>query len=106
VPVGLLGEQTRTSRVRSETASAIASRSCRSPAASGTCTDVARAHLHDDRVRLERPPGVDDLVALARHRLHDLLQDPDAPRPGRHVLGGTPKRSAMALTSPTANMSG
>ena len=41
MPVGLLGLQTKISRVRSVIASAIASRSCTSPAVSGTCTDVA-----------------------------------------------------------------
>jgi hypothetical protein len=41
VPVGLLGLQTKISRVRSVIASAIASRSCTSPGVSGTFTDVA-----------------------------------------------------------------
>lgn len=41
VPVGLLGLQTKIIRVRSVIASAIASRSCRSSASSGTFTDVA-----------------------------------------------------------------
>jgi hypothetical protein len=36
-----LGLQTKISRVRSVTASAMASRSCRSSASSGTCTGVA-----------------------------------------------------------------
>jgi hypothetical protein len=41
VPVGLFGLQTSTSRVRSVTAAAIASKSCRSSAVSGTVTERA-----------------------------------------------------------------
>jgi hypothetical protein len=41
VPVGLFGEQTSTSRVRSVIAAAIASRSWCSPAVSGTVTERA-----------------------------------------------------------------
>jgi hypothetical protein len=40
-PVGLLGVQAMTTLVRSSTAAAIASRSCRAPAPSGTWTDAA-----------------------------------------------------------------
>ena len=42
-PVGLLGVQTSTSRVRSVIAASIASRSCRPSAVTGTRTDVAAA---------------------------------------------------------------
>ena len=42
-PVGLLGVQTTTTLVRSVTAAAIASRSCRAGESTGTCTDVAAA---------------------------------------------------------------
>ena len=42
-PVGLLGVQTSTRRVRSVIAASIASRSWRESASSGTCTDVAPA---------------------------------------------------------------
>ena len=43
VPVGLLGEQTMTTFVRSVTASAMASSRCRWSAPTGTCTDTAPA---------------------------------------------------------------
>ena len=42
-PVGLLGVQTMTHRVRDPTAAAIAWRSCRPSALTGTGTDVAAA---------------------------------------------------------------
>ena len=42
-PVGLLGVQTSTTLVRSVTAAAIASRSCRPSGSTGTRTDVAAA---------------------------------------------------------------
>ena len=42
-PVGLLGVQTMTIRVRSVIAATIASRSWRPSAGTGTCTDVAPA---------------------------------------------------------------
>jgi len=41
--VGLLGVQTRISRVRGVTASAIAAKSCRESASSGTFTETAPA---------------------------------------------------------------
>ncbi len=46
------------------------------------------AHLGDDRVRLERPPGVDDLVALVADRLHEVPEDRDAAGAGHHARGG------------------
>ena len=42
-PVGLLGVHTKTTRVRSVTAAAIATRSCRPSGVSGTGTTVAAA---------------------------------------------------------------
>ena len=75
------------------TASAIAVRSCRSPGASGTWTAGRAGDLHDDRVGLERAPGVDDLVAAG-------AAWPAAPARARRrcrcrsttCSGGTPRR--------------
>src|SRR3712207_3916079 len=75
VPVGLFGLHTNTSRVCGVTAAAIASRSWRKSDRGGHRVEIVAevgvqghdacrgaADLRHDRVRLERPPGVDDLV--------------------------------------------
>ena len=66
VPVGLFGLQTNTSRVRGVTAAAIASRSWRNSRVQRHRPLRRPLDLGHDRVRLERPPRVDDLVRRLR----------------------------------------
>ena len=82
-PVGLLGVQTSTSRVRSVIAAAMASRSCRAVGGQRHRHGAPPAGGDRDRVRLEGPPGVDHLVAGLAHRLHQVVEHRD--RPGRRA---------------------
>ena len=67
-PVGLFGVQTSTTLVRGVTAAAIASRSSRPSSPTGTGTPTAAGERDRDRVRLERAPRQDDLVARLADR--------------------------------------
>ena len=87
-PVGLFGVQTMTTLVRSVTAAAIASRSCSPVAVTGTCTDVGGRRGDRDRVGLEGPPRVDDLVAGVAERLQDLVDQRHRAGRRRQVRGG------------------
>ncbi|GMA87176.1 hypothetical protein GCM10025868_24260 [Angustibacter aerolatus] len=44
--------------------------------------------LHHERIRLERPPGEDDLVAGVAGRGHDLTEHADAAGARGDVVGG------------------
>ena len=108
VPVGLFGLQTRTSRVRS-----VIARGHR-----GQVVPVLGRVRHpdagragggrDDRVRLERAPGVDDLVAVVAGRPGQVLGERDRAAPGGDpVRIARPSRSASVVRAArTTPMSG
>ncbi|CAM5500760.1 hypothetical protein SAURM35S_06588 [Streptomyces aurantiogriseus] len=106
MPVGLLGLQTKISRVRSVIASAIASRSCTSPGVSGTRTAVAPlicvtiGYASKDRqAKITSSPGpaVD---------WSNCWATPTEPVPVARWEAGTPKRSESSFTRPVHAMSG
>ncbi len=86
-PVGLFGVHTSSTRVRSVTAAAIAGRSWRAPAASGTWTQLGALEADQDRVRLEGPPGADHLVARLAERLEHVAEHGDRAGAGHHAGG-------------------
>ena len=106
-PVGLFGLHTMIARVRSVIAAAIAGRSCRASAVSGTCTGVAPGDDGEPGIRLERSPREDDLIAGSGGREHQLREDRHAARrrcgPSR---SSTPKRSARRCRRRAAVASG
>ena len=83
-PVGLLGLHTMMARVRSVIAAAIAGRSCRASAVSGTCDGRRPGDDGEPGIRLERSPRVDDLVAWSGGREHELGEDRHAARADVH----------------------
>ncbi|GGU23281.1 hypothetical protein GCM10010208_55430 [Actinomadura livida] len=105
VPVGLFGLHTKTSRVRSVTASAIAARSCRS-SRSGTWTfamparDTSSGYASNDRqAYMISAPG-------SATACSSIWMTPTAPAPTTTLSSGTRRRPASASTSGTAWLSG
>ena len=106
MPVGLFGVQTSTIRVRGVIAAAIAARSCRSPAPSGTCTGTAPASVtrigyasNDRHANTTSSPG--SQVAATSWPSTPTEPGPSASRPA-----GTSSRCARAAVSADTAMSG
>ena len=106
VPVGLFGVQTSTIRVRGVIAAAIASRSCRSPAPSGTCTGTAPASVtrigyasNDRQANTTSSPG-SQVAAMS------WPSTPTDPGPSASRSAGTSSRSASAAVRLATAMSG
>ena len=96
VPVGLFGVQTSTIRVRGVIAAAIAARSCRSPAPSGTCTGTAPASVtrigyasNDRQANTTSSPG-SQVAAMS------CPSTPTDPGPSASRSAGTSSRAASA----------
>ena len=104
--MGLFGEHTSTTRVRSVTASAIASRSCRSPGPSGTCTGTAPAsvtrigYASNDRHAKTTSSPASHVAAMI------CPSTPTDPGPNASRSAGTSRRSARAAVSDPTPMSG
>ncbi len=106
VPVGLFGVHTSTIRVRGVIAAAIATRSCRSPAASGTWTGTAPASVtrigyasNDRQAKTTSSPG-SHVAAMS------WPSTPTDPGPRASRPAGTASRSASAAVSVDTAMSG
>ena len=77
------------------------------PRGTGTRTDVAAATVTAPGIGLERPPGVDDLVASSwQEGLHQLVDQRHAARGQHEVRVGTPSLSASASYRSTRPISG
>jgi len=62
--------------------------------------------IDQERVGLERAPGVDDFRAGLAGRREQLLVTPTEPQPTAMCSGGTANRAAIASVSATAPLSG
>ncbi len=106
VPVGLLGLQTKTTRVAGVTAASIASRSCRWPASRGTVRARTPATLaktgyasKDRQAHRTSSPGPQNAWMRSRHRLTD-------PQPTATRSPGTARSAASRPTRVSENRCG
>ncbi len=106
LPVGLLGLQTKISRVFGVIAASIASRSWSSVAVSGTGTGVAPATwTMIGYASKERQAKITSSPGPAVARISDWAT-PTEPVPVAMCSTGTPKRCASSSVSPETAMSG